>query len=394
MDSKSGYYYDAETDSTYSCGVKWIDESEQLSLIEHALNTIDPQLKEVSEKYASNYEKYSDAYDGVGNVPVSGFCKNKHHPERHSEIPFVKHNCKNCLAKYLVEHRKTIWSEVAIKFEASGSSCVDVNKIWKSGIKISFNKGIARLTLSDETKYDIHDFSLDIRTGQCPLFVIKEDILHEEKIIIGEINGIVKGIPVCRSLLWGEQCRGMQNRNQNKFTSLCVPKGYPNWTENVKIGSAFGDVFIYPLCLMDNYAEGPQSNSKSPSSKPEYYSPIERSRTPVGTKSIRSPKSYKDAIGVSSKQVELEEQIKKLQEMENERLKTEIKTLRELANMYKQQVEVFLKSESRREDQINSLMEENKHLRNQLAQNQFPNRKKSKFDFGQGTSYGTPSKIW
>jgi hypothetical protein len=235
------YSYNPETGIETYCGIKVIDNAEQIDLIEKATQISEKNLK-MQLAHSENYGKYE--IDGkiksglktqwMKDKPA-GYCRiySNTHDKRYSVSPFVSYNCSKCLGTDLVFNRSTcLGIDVEFNFEKptidTSATFIDISKFDK--VKFRLNRGVCELYF-DQHVPKTSNFTFVCRPKQNPLLKVSICRTRNE-IFYGKCIGTMIGIPICESILRCEPCKTLLSVEPIKdFSINSVPRGYPNWTE-------------------------------------------------------------------------------------------------------------------------------------------------------------------
>jgi hypothetical protein len=242
------YYYDGKHD--YFCGIKVIDVDEQIDYIKRAVEM--QAAKNSNQQHQLNYNKYETVAgdmrygaktDIIKNKP-EGYCKTQKHGVRHSLTPFSSHSCGECLASFLIHARET---SPGVKLlcaigRPDNEPAQNIEKYENISVKIT--KGICELKIgmsvsalgSTGSVIKISDFELmhDASTKKLVLVIPECYIKRSNTWLYGETMVSLIGIPICESILTGDQCLAINNDNESAdldFAFNSVPAGYPAWAE-------------------------------------------------------------------------------------------------------------------------------------------------------------------
>lgn len=228
------YSYDTKYD--IFCGIKVINNDEQVALINQAATISEYNIKRAvahGENY-SRYEVQGEIKHGLKaqwtREKVDGYCQlyNLTHGKRYSVTPHTSFNCAECLSSSLVYNRAyQPGCDVELdipKPEGPGVNCVDMTKV-----QVRLSKGICEISLDQYGVAKTSEFMFKVRPGKLPLLTLPSCKIRNTA-YYGNRTVTMLGLPICKSLLMGMPCAG-QNQPSKDFYVNSVPRGYPGWTE-------------------------------------------------------------------------------------------------------------------------------------------------------------------
>lgn len=260
------YYYDAKTGAEMICGMKIINQDEQVLFIQNAASICEIDTVKQSQ-HMENYNRYeADGEIKLGsktqfkelfNLPIIpvGYCKksgNPRHGVRHSVSPWISHNCAECLAEDLI-HTRAISPGVDIDIVAApteGARTIDIKTFEKISVKLV--AGRAEVIFGRQAPIILDQFELIIRTAQKPVIILGSCFNKYS----GKSIGTLTGIHICETILMGGICKSLDpsGPTYNDFMTRSVPVGYSAWTEimsnmtrNNKTREA-GKIWIHRKC--------------------------------------------------------------------------------------------------------------------------------------------------